>query len=68
MENETVSIWNKTQDEVTVKDTVIISAATMVVAVAAPLVIMAAVGGAVNLYQKIRGHKKVELEVVETEV
>jgi hypothetical protein len=68
MENETTTIWNKKTSDLTVSDSLKVSAATAAVGVVAPLVIMAAIGGVVGALEKIRNSKKVELEVVKTEV
>lgn len=66
MENETVCLWNKKQSDLTVGDNVIIGGATLAVGLVAPFAIMVAVGGAMNLFDKIRSRKNVVVEVIET--
>lgn len=68
MENETTTIWNKKTSDLTVSDTMKVNAATATVGVVVPLIIMAAIGGVAGALEKIRNSKKVELEVVKTEV
>jgi hypothetical protein len=67
-----VSIWNKTAEEVTVKDQLIISGVALTVLCAAPLAIGYGIYGATNLYEKCKAKREAKkarkLEVVEPKV
>jgi hypothetical protein len=68
MEDDAISIWSKKQDELTVSDTLKISAAGAAIGIAVPLVIVVAVGGVCTLVEKIQLRRKAKTEVVKTEV
>jgi hypothetical protein len=67
MENETVSIWKKKADELTVGESMKVGAVAMVITVVAPLAVLLAIGGGAHLYEKFKMRHAVKLEVVNNE-
>jgi hypothetical protein len=58
LETPHVSIWNKTAEEITVKDQLIISGVVFTVVCAAPLAIGYGIYGATNLYEKCKAKRQ----------
>ncbi len=62
MDDENVTLWNKTNDELTFGDNMKVAAAVTAITVAVPLAMLAAVSAVVNVKEKFR--KKTRLAPV----